>query len=335
MSLIRYDSESVSHMAYGARPYQATIETVREVVSELGFAVISCVLDAEECATMIAECWDFLEHITQEWDVPLDRANESTWKEMYKLYPSRGMLIQHWGSGHVQMSWTLRQKAKIITVFRRIWGVDASEDMVTSFDGFSCGLPPEITRRGWHGKPAFHTDQSYLRPNFECIQSWVTAMDVREGDATLVVLEGSHKLHGAFKQKFGITASKDWFQLNAEQLQFYYDNGCVKREVVCKAGDMATWDSRTIHYGKAPDKGRAEANTRIVSYMCMKPRKMLTEKQLQKKRKAFEEARSTTHWPEDSKLFSVNPHTYGAKIPKITPIGAPVLTLTGKKLAGF
>ena len=46
-----------------------------------------------------------------------------------------------------------------------------------------------------------YRSKSYLRPNFECIQSWVTAY-VDEGDATLAFMESSNIYHEVFAQKF-------------------------------------------------------------------------------------------------------------------------------------
>ena len=54
---------------------------------------------------------------------------------------------------------------------------------------------PEETNRGWHRSTWYHTDQSYLRPDFECVQDWVTAYDVDEGDATLAFMEKSNIYH--------------------------------------------------------------------------------------------------------------------------------------------
>ena len=51
-------------------------------------------------------------------------------------------------------------------------------------------IPPEITGFGWANKTDklwLHTDQSYLRNDFECVQGWINAYDTNEGDATLKV----------------------------------------------------------------------------------------------------------------------------------------------------
>lgn len=56
---------------------------------------------------------------------------------------------------------------------------------------------------------------------------------------------------------------------------------------------------------------------------------------MQKKQKAFEELRTTSHWPHKIKLFPKQPRTYGRDYEIVTEIQPPVLTDIGKKLAGF
>jgi len=103
------------------------------------------------------------------------------------------MLIQHWGIGHAQFNWDIRQNPKVVNIFAKLWDVN-NKDLVTSFDGASIHFPSEETKSGWYkGKDWFHTDQSYTRNDLECYQSWVTAYDVNEGDDTLAFLEKSHK----------------------------------------------------------------------------------------------------------------------------------------------
>ena len=98
---------------------------------------------------------------------------------------------------------------------------------------------------------------------------------------------------------------------------------------------MVLWDSRTIHCGTEPIKGRNKRKFRNVVYVCMIPRSLSNEKDLKKKRKAFNELRMTTHWPHKPKLFPINPRTYGGPLPNIVNIPEPKLTKLGKRLAGF
>ena len=107
---------------------------------------------------------------------------ESDCKSLFGLH---SMLIQHWGIGHSQFNWDLRQNPKVVDIFSKIWDVN-KYNLVTSFDGASIHFPHEITNVGFYrGNDWFHCDQSFQRNNAECIQSWLTAYDVNEGDATL------------------------------------------------------------------------------------------------------------------------------------------------------
>ncbi len=144
----------------------------------------------------------------------------------------------------------------------------------------------------------------------------MTALDVEEGDATLLVVPGSHVYHQDFAKKFNLTEHKDdWFKLDAEKghVTFFTEEKNLEPvRIMCKAGDLVLWDSRTIHAGCNPVKGRANPKLRCVGYVCYTPRAWATKKDLEKKQKAFQEGRTTSHWPHKVKLFGKRPRTYGA-----------------------
>ena len=246
------------------------------------------------------------------------------------------MLLQHFSLGHMKPMWTIRQHPKVCEVFEKIWGTKR-EDLLVSFDGLSVHLPPEKTNKGWYRDNAwFHTDQSFDKKEKCCIQGYVTLYDTNDGDASLSILEGSHKFHQEFAEKFGAVAKDDWYKLNeAERKYFIEEKKCEPFAVKAKKGSLVLWDSRTMHQGKEPEKTRKKENFRIVSYVCMLPRKTCTEKNLEKKIKAFENLRITTHWANRAKLFSKNPRTYGGELPELNEIEPPVLTKLGRRLVGY
>ena len=326
-------------MAYTGEKYFCTKETLKETLQTYGVAIIPRVLNWEESVRMVSGQWDFFEHITQTWDTPINRQNKDSWKGIYNLYPMHSMLIQHWNVGQSQVTWDLRQNEKIVDIFANFWECE-NDELLVSFDGFSFNMPPEVTGRGWNKENTwYHTDQSYLRPGFECMQSWVTGLDVEEGDATLAIYEGSHQYHQEFADTFEIKEKKgtkaDWYKLSREEEDFYTNKGCEKIKIMAPKGSLVCWDSRTIHCGVEANQGRNREKLRSVVYLCYKPRSLSTETNLKKKRKAFEDMRSMNHWPEKGKLFGKKPNTYGKEIPEITPIEKPELTELGKKLAGF
>lgn len=313
------------------------LSELRSTLDKYGAAVVPNVISSEECEKGYRGMWNYFEHISSDWDVPINHDNEESYREFWKLYPTHSMLIQNWQAGHAQYVWDLRQNPKIVDIFASIFHKQ-KEEMLVSFDGVSLHLPPEITRRGWYrGNKWHHTDQSFTRPNFECVQGYISLRDIEPGDATLSILEGSHKHHGEFAETFDITDKKDWFKLRKDEnhYRFYEDHGCVERRLTCKAGSLVLWDSRTIHCGVEPLKIRPNPNTRSIVYVCYMPRELSTEKLLKKKRTAFENLRMTSHWPSNPKLFPKNPQTYGKELPEINPIQSPVLSDLGEKLCGY
>jgi len=307
---------------------------IKAMVEKYGVAVVPNVINAEECKSMVSGMWDYFEHISANWEKPLNRSDKKTWRGIYDLFPLHSMLFQHFNCGHAQASWDLRQNEKIVDIFVEIWNCER-DDLLVSFDGFSFGMPPESTNRGWNGKPWYHTDQSYMRPDFECIQSWVTGLDVEEGDATLGVMEGSNKYHAEFREKFGVNNNADWYKLTDDEMKFYVDKGCEYKRINCPKGSMVFWDSRTIHCGVGPLKGRKSSDMRAVIYLCYQPKSMCDAKNWTKKVYAFKNLRTTNHYPCKVKLFAENPRTYGMSLPDINVIEPPILTNLGKSLAGL
>lgn len=301
--------------AYECEKYICDTENIKETIEKHGVA-IAPLLDSSECDEMINNKWELLEHLTKNFAVPIDRNNKSTYKQIHELFPNHKMLLQHWKVGHSKLTWNVRQNPKVIEAFKKIWETD---DLITSFDGASIYILDKPTRES---KSWFHVDQSYTRNGFECIQGWVNAYDTNEGDATLVILENSNKYHGDFQKEFNITDKKDWFKLQSkEQYDFYINKGCREVAIKCPRGYGVFWDSRTLHYGNPVQKTASDNyNYRCVVYICMTPRTLASSKDLEKRKKIFEDLRMTSHWPHKPRLFPKVPQTYGKKILDIADI---------------
>lgn len=361
--------------------YIASPSTLKSILSEYGVAIVPGVLNSDECDKMMSDMWDYLEHITANMAVPIKRTDSKTWSTYRELWPKHSMLLQHWNIGQSQLVWNVRQNPRVIAPFEVIWNCKAS-DLLSSFDGASFHLPPEkygTGDQGWFRQLWMHTDQSYTRSvrtviqkeqgtdsnnitnvdmcmgklcksvkvnkpldNMECIQSWVTANDVHVDDATLAVLEGSHKLHGEFAKVYDIwdsskTHNSDWYKLTQRELSWYtIEKKCPLVRITCNAGDMVLWDSRTIHCGVEPIKGRKNGpNFRNVVYTCYTPRALATPAILKKRIKAHEDMRTTNHWPHKPKLFTKYPRTYGNALPNVQTAPKPKLTPLGRRLVGY
>jgi len=311
-----------------------TKKTLKNTLRDYGVAVILDVLDEKECEKFVSEVWDYFEFLTQTWEVPISRDQKSSWVGFYKLYPLHSMLIQHWGVGHAQASWNLRQNPNIVKIFAKLWDCK-KKDLLVSFDGLSLNLPPEVTNRGWYRNTWYHTDQSFTDNEFKSVQSFITGLDIHEYDATFSFLEGSHLLHKEFGTHFGISVKDNWYKLTKEEEEFFISKNCIQKNIKCPKGSLVLWDSRTIHCGIEANRKRKVPNLRVVAYLCYAPRNLSSEADLRKKKKAFEELRTTTHNPSKVKLFPKHPRTYGGAIPEVTRINSPVLSKLGMKLAGY
>jgi ectoine hydroxylase-related dioxygenase (phytanoyl-CoA dioxygenase family) len=316
--------------------YITDINSVNNILDKYGVAIIPNILNDAEIKEAIDGMWDYLELVTSKFKVPLKRNTPKTYKSFYELLPLHSMLLQHWQSGHSQFIWNLRQNTKIIDIFCKIHNVKR-EELLVSFDGFSFSVPHEVTKRGYYKNNTwYHTDQSLIDLINFCIQGWVTLFDVNEGDATLTFLEGSHKFHEEFGKTFHITDKQDWYQINMEEhLKFFIDRGCSIKNIVCKAGSLVLWNSKTFHAGKEALKNRENTNFRGVVYVCYTPKILCNQKTLKKKQKAFNEKRMTSHWPHKVKLFPKTPRLYSNPKPDVTEVPDPNLNELGKILAGF
>ncbi len=314
------------------KEFNTTLNNVNTYLDNHGVAVIPNVLSEEECVSIRNNIWTELKYVTKN---RFDINNEFTWKHYFDFFPLHSMLLQHFSLGQMQPIWDIRMNENVCKVFEKIWKTP-KEELLVSFDGLSVHLPPEKTKRGWYlGNNWFHTDQSFMKPEKCCIQGFINLYPVNEKDATLTVLEKSHKYHQALRNEFNLEIKDDWYKINEDEMKFYEDKGCKKYAVKAGIGSLVLWDSRTIHQGKEAEKNRENENFRMVVYVCMMPRNMSTNKALEKKCKAFNELRVTNHWANNPKLFPKTPRTYGKELQEFNMIHQPVLNELGMRLAGF
>jgi hypothetical protein len=315
------------------KEYTTTYEKVWETLEKYGVATIPNVLEEKECIDIRNKMWKEFEHVTQN-RFQLD--DSTTWKHFYDLFPLHSMLFQHWSLGQTQPVWDVRQNKNVGKVFENIWK-KPKEDLLVSFDGISIHLPPEITKRGWYrGTEWLHTDQAPIKKGYHCIQGFINMYPVNEGDATLSVLEGSHKYHEEFFESIGMKDEKeDWYKMKDKEPEFFKEKGCERTCVKAGIGSMVLWDSRTMHQGIEAFPTRKEENYRMVVYVCMMPREGVSKKILEKRVNAFENRRLTNHWANNPKLFPKIPRTYGKEVPKMNEITKVELNEYGKRLVGY
>jgi hypothetical protein len=191
-------------------------------------------------------------------------------------------------------------------------------------------------RHGWTRKNEclpFHTDGKLNETN--CYQSWVTALDVNEDDATLGILEKSHLHYDEFNEKYNIRGGNDWYKVMNHSVFNDLTQICPVKRIACPAGSLVIWNSKLMHTALKPLKGRQIPNYRCVFYLCYLPRSMSDRKNIKKKIDGFEKLRMTSHNPAKIYFNPKTPRTYGAIPTDINVIDAPVLTPLGKRLCGY
>jgi hypothetical protein len=349
----------------GSRLWCATVETAKEKLREHGVAVLLNALDKDGVQKMQDGMWDTLGWMSQNMETPIVRGDPKTYATAREFAPNHGALFQGWrGLAHRQHIWDAREAAAL--AFAEIWGC-APEELLCSFDATSMGIVhlAEPSSTGWErGNVWLHVDQSPTRPEFECVQSWISGEDVEAGDATLRVMPGTHLQMREFAEHFGITETKDWYKLTAEERAWFAEQGYEDIRIMAPAGSLVLWDSRLVHSGAAPLREAQNQKPRNVVYVCMQPRhvtvrgmdqgmekRRLTTKEmktlettLKKRRAIFDPTndsrflRMTTHWPRKVLLFGTFPRSYGPKPEswsKVPTGEMPKLTSLQRRLAGL
>lgn len=205
--------------------------------------------------------------------------------------------------GHTRFAWLIRINPKIQEIFKKVWKCD---DLVVSFDG-CCYISPNDKRKN---KIWTHTDQAPCNKGLHCYQGWVSLTDNEE--RTLVVYEGSHKLHENYFRERNIKHNKNW---NLIDINYLYKIKHTKKALKVKAGSLVLWDSRCFHQNQYGNFNNFKPEERIVQYVCYLPKnhKKNTIAMRKKRLKYFNERRTTSHWPCPIKVNGKQPRTYGDK----------------------
>jgi hypothetical protein len=73
--------------------FMTNIQNLNQKLEIDGVAVIPRVLTDEECFNMVSGIWDYFEHISKEWEIPIDRNNSATLRGIYSLFPLHSNFI--------------------------------------------------------------------------------------------------------------------------------------------------------------------------------------------------------------------------------------------------
>ena len=205
--------------------------------------------------------------------------------------------------GHQRFAWLIRINPKVQAIFKYLWNC---EHLISSFDG-SCYISKDLKKKDniWT-----HTDQAPNSDGLKCYQGLVALTDNKE--RTLVVYEGTHKVHKKYFEVKKINSSKNWYLIDHDTLKTLDDTG-FKKVLDIKAGSLVLWDSRTFHQNQYGPLNSENPEERIVQYVCFLPdnHKKNTKAMKEKRLKYFNERRTTSHWPAPISVNGKQPQTYG------------------------
>lgn len=122
------------------------------------------------------------------------------------------------------------------------------------------------------------------------------------------VLIKSHHFFNEFYDTFKIdTKGKDWFLLDQKtHVDWFRTKGCEWKTLTAPKGSMVFWDSRLVHMGTAPRKGRLFTNWIILTYECYTPYHFQSKNDAKLKRNAFLDNKFTAHWAYSVRIFDQN-----------------------------
>ncbi len=274
-----------------------------QLLKTQGFVIIPNVLNQGQIDRSRVDFWDWMAQFPSAPDASALDGPVSG------LPPRTHGIFKHFNIGQSQFMWNLRTLPEIRALFEFIHG---TEDLCCSLDGAQLAPPPRAEPNTW-----LHIDQGPKKRGFHCYQGYVT-LNSAPGAGTYF-LKNSHLVHSKFwdthPEEAKNCGAADWFKLTPDQIDWYQERDCPLVHVSPNPGDFVIWDSRLVHQGSPPEKGLTPAseNFRLAAYITYSPKRLQPNNSISKRRKAFIEGRTTSHWPHHIRLNAKFPQTYGDK----------------------
>lgn len=288
----------------------------KNFLRKYGYVVIPSVVNTNECKKMEEDLFSFLKL----YDEKLDRNNIKNWNS--KTIPVGTIHGINRLASNLQVQWDARQHPNVVKCFSEYWKTD---DLVCSFDGFGLYLASSIKRKSGSWP---HTDQGNRKSDKKeplkgkCIQGFLNLIDSTDDeDGGLIVWKKSHKAWRKYYEINNIYTKDHWYKYpesyineiekDASKYTKFKKIKMSRIKIKAKAGDMVFWYSKTIHQNEAPftkDKNK-KLHDRAVIYISMCPKKYLTEKDIEKRKKCFFENRQSSHWPAGNSV-KIFPKTF-------------------------
>ena len=300
-----------------------------------------------------------------------------TIKEMFYDFKYRdfipGSLKGMYQSGCVQSQgvWDLRSDPRIVGLWAALHAIHDGhayqlEEMLSSLDTV-CAREPNVTKstNTWYHKDGcYYPKTKKDKPELYNVQGFVTMAPMRKQDACLRVFKGSHKYHKEILELLDVEPNiSGWLKFTPEQEEKVRTFLATKEDVTvdflvdAPQGAIVMWDQRTIHMGGRGQDG-IEEEPRMIVYTSYQPRsyigklnkgKVNPQKVLDRRIKAFEEGRNSTHECHRFKLFAKKTWLYSHQIAEVekhpglmkfrenprSVVKLPTLSPLGRKLVGY
>ncbi|CEI63388.1 hypothetical protein FVEN_g85 [Fusarium venenatum] len=297
-----------------------------------GYAVVKGAIPRERADQYGEEIMSYLENFNG--GMGFKRDDPSTLKnENLPIITEKGMIIGY-GVAHESFTWAIRQEPGVVEAFERVYD---TKDLIVSFDAINTSFPGRKDVKV--NKPWPHQDQDPEKPGFRCLQGLVNILPNGDKDGGLIVCKGAHLLSEEFHEDFKNEENriwawtKEWYGFTDEGMEWLKNKGCEWTKINAEPGDLLVWDSRTPHYNVSPEGNMP----RFCTYTCYMPAADATQEDLIRKKGAFENLQSTTHWPNAMHVGGIPIMRDGKPCPYNTnkPREAPKLTARGFELTGI
>ena len=258
-------------------------------LQENGFVVIKNAMKKEDCENYKKKLWKVLKALG---NADLNDIANRKWGKNYPTSLHGGMF----NIGHTRTQWKIRNSTKYI--YEDLWD---SKDLITSFDKFTY----MVKERSYQKNPLskwIHMDQSIhnKEQSYQGLLCLSDNMNFKSGGN--ICIPKSHLQIKEIVEKDGNYTKQDWIKLTDEFKDLYVDEENILK-VQTKTGDFILWDSRIVHANTAPINKGDERYERVCVYVCMRKRSDANKRTINRRKKAFDELRSTTHNPAKFKLF--------------------------------
>lgn len=203
---------------------------------------------------------------------------------------------------HSKFAWYCRTRPNVLSVFQKIFGLQNTSDLISSFDRGTCIQTPsnseDDTAYWLHIDYPLFSEQP-MRCNI--YQSFLSLVDAGGSDASpgLRVVPWSYLCLDQVRKDVG--PQIDNRECTHWQISPAFADELVDKEkavvsVYSPAGSLTIWKSGLIH-DNTTATARTHGLSRLVVYLSYAPRLSATKEELEWRKHIYRKGQITTHWP--------------------------------------